>query len=318
MAEATALYDATLRALGDESPDLVMMQAQMSRALAKPNTAIAQISALAKAPGPGSADALLALIEVQVPLGQPIPFAQVQALEAYVTERRGGPDAARFERALVLAKAGSGDFDGAFAALNRFADIAPTLWHLLAQSAPTGAFLTHASLSPADPFPLAAVHFAERIASRMLELGLSDQAALWAAQMPQAPPDILARIKLAQGDAKAVLDLLQSDDSAKALVLKAQAYQVLGQPKEAADLYAKMGQPKDHWHAVAQASDWQAFATQGPAPWKEIAALLTNLPPDPTTGPLAHDKALIARSMATRDAILALLDQTKPLLPVTQ
>jgi hypothetical protein len=29
------------------------------------------------------------------------------------------------------------------------------------------------------------------------------------------------------------------------------------------------------------------------------------------TGPLAHDAALIARSAATRDAILALLGQTK-------
>ena len=309
--QATALYDATLRAPGDENPDFGLMKAQMSRAIGKPDTALAQISALAKLPGSGSAEPLLALIEAQVPLGKPITFAQVQALEAYATERRGGVDAARFERALVLAKAGSGDFDGAFAGLNRFADAAPTVWQLLAQSAPRSAFLTHASLAPSDPFPPAAIPFAEPIANRMLELGLSDQAALWAAHVPQAPPVMLARIKMAQGDAESALALLHSDDSAKALALKAQSYQALGQAQKAAEIYAHLGQPKDHWQAVAQARDWQALATDGPAPWREVAALLINKASVAATGPLAHDAALIARSAATRDAILALLGQTK-------
>ena len=315
---ATVLYDATKRASGDQSPALVMMQAQMDRALGKPDTAIVQVSALAKAPGPGAAEALVDLVETQVPLGQPITFAQVQALEAYMTERRGGPDAPRFQRALVLAKAASGDFDGAFGLQDSFPDVAPTLWQVLAQSSPNSPFLTYATLGPSDPAPPAAKGFAVQIAARMLAIGLPDQAGLWLAQAPNSPPEVLARVKLAQGDAQAALDLLQYNTSAGAVQLKAQAYQALGQPKQAADFYAHLGQSDDHWYAIRQAGDWQSIASQGPAPWKEIAALATALAPDAATGPLAYDKALVERSVATRDAILALLDQTKVLGPFTQ
>ena len=315
---ATALYDAVMRAAGDQSPALVMMQAQMDRALGKPDTAIARVSDLAKAPGPGAAEALVDLVETQVPLGQPITFAQVQALEAHLTERRGGPDAPRFQRALILAKAASGDFDGAFSLQDSFPDVAPTLWQVLAQSSPNSAFLTYASLGSSDPVPQAAKRFAMQITERMLALGLSDQAGLWVAHAPQAPPEVLARVKLAQGDAQAALDLLKSDTSATPMQLKAQAYQVLGQPKQAADIYAHLGQSADHWHAIRQAGDWQSIASQGPAPWKEIAALATALAPDAATGPLAYDKALVAHSVATRDAILVLLDQTKAPVPATQ
>ena len=315
---ATALYQAVQRALGDESPEIVMMQAQMDRALGKPDTATVQISAFAQGPGSGSAEALVDLIEVQAPLGQRITFAQVQALEAFLSERRGGPDAPRFERALILAKAASGDFDGAFAAQNLAPDVATTLWRLLAQSSPNSAFLTHASLGPSDPAPSAAIAFAAQIAERMLRLGLSDQAGLWVAQGAQTPPDLAAHVKLAQGDAQAALDLLQSDNSTAAAQLKAQAFEVMRQGKEAARIYGLLGQTEDHWRVTRQAGDWPSLASHGPAGWKEVATLLADPAPDPQAGPLAVDKALVAHSAATRKAILALLDQTKAPVPLTQ
>ena len=318
LAQATALYQAVQRAEGDPSPELVMMQAQMDRALGKPDTANAQVSALAKAPGPSSAEALVDLVETQAPLGQPISFAQVQALEAFLTERRGGPDAPRFQRALVLAKAASGDFEGAFATLKTAPDVAATVWQLLAHSAPDSAFLTYASLAPTDPVPADSIAVADKIAGRMLGLGLSDQAGLWVAQVPQAAPELVAEIKLAQGDAQAALTLLQLDDNPAALQLKAGAYQALGQASQAADLYGHLGESDSVWHILRQAGDWQAVASQGPAPWKAVAALVANPAPETATGPLSQDKALIDRSVATRDAILALLDQTKVPAAATQ
>lgn len=315
---ATPLYEATLRAAGDQTPELVLMQAQMDRALGRPEKAIAQVSELAKGPGPGSAEALVDLVEVQAPLGHPITFAQVQALEASLTERLGRPEVPRLQRALVLAKAASGDFDGAFASLETAPDSATIVWQLLAQSAPDSAFLTHASLAPTDPIPPAAIAFFEKIIDRMLNLGLPDQAGLWLAQVPQAKPEMRARVKLAQGNAHSVLTLLRGEDSLAALELKALAHQALGEDKQAADLYGHLGESDRVWHFLRQAGDWQAVAANGPAPWKAVAALVTNPAPKPDTGALSQDKALVDHSVATRDAILALLDHTKLPVSVTQ
>ena len=315
---ATPLYDATLRAQGDQTPELIMMQAQMDRALGKPEQAIAKVNELAKDPGQGAAEALVDLVEAKAPLGQPITFAQVQALEAALTERRGSPEVRRFERALVLAKAASGDFDGAFGGLATAPDSAALVWQLLAQSAPDSAFLSHACLAPTDPVPAAALAVADKIADRMLGLGLADQAGLWGAQAHQATPELLARVKLAQGDAQAVLTLLSTHDSTAALQLKALAHQALGQASQAADLYGHLGESDRAWHFRRQAGDWRALATNGPAPWQAVAALTTNPAPKMGIGALAQDKALIDHSTATRGAILALLDQTKLPVAVTQ
>jgi hypothetical protein len=149
----------------------------------------------------------------------------------------------------------------------------------------------------------------------MLRLGLSDQAGLWVAQGAQTPPELAAHVKLAQGDAQAALDLLQSDNSTTAMQLKAQAFEAMRQGKEAARMYDLLGQMEDHWRVTRQAGDWPSLASHGPADWKEVATLLANPAPDPAAGPLAVDKALVARSAATRKAILALLNQTKHQFP---
>jgi len=317
---ATALYEAILRSPGIQNPAFVMLQSKMNRALGKTDTAIAKVSDLAKSSGPGAAEALVNLIEEQAPLGHPIPFAQVQALEAYLTERRDSPEAPRFERALILAKAASGDFDGALTGLHTSPAGGAIVWQLLAKNGPNSAFLSHASLKADDPVPEAAKGSAVQIAERMLGLGLSDQAALWLAQADHAPATLTARVKLALGDAQAALSLLKSQESAEAMQLRAQAYQTLGNPKQAAELYAKLGQRQDQWHAMRQARDWPGLGAQGPAPWKALAELAINPAslPEAAKGQLAQDMALIDLSAATHDAIVALLDQTKASIPVSQ
>ncbi len=317
MTLATALFDAILRDPSVQSPAIVIMQSKMNQALGKTDRAISKISDLAKSPGPSAAEGLATLIEEEAPLGHPITFAQVQALEAYLLERRGGPDAPRFQRALILARAASGDFDSAFKNLDSAPDIGAKVWQLLTRTGSNTAFLSHASLLGSDPIPQAAKALAIQIADRMLGLGLPDQAALWIAQATQTPSQLVARVKLAQGDSQGALNQLQSDTSDSASQLRAQAYQALGNPRQAADLYAKLGRPQDHWQALRQAGDWVGLAKHGPAPWKVVAELAINSAPllDATSGPLAHDTSLLARSVATRDAILDLLEQTK--IPVS-
>lgn len=313
---AVALREAILRAPGDPGPGIILMQAKMDHVLGKPAKAEAQLETLATASGPASAEALVALVEQKAALGQSVEFTQVQALEALQTERRGGTDAPQFQRALILARGASGDFDGAFAEIQAAPDATATLWHLLAQAGPDTAFLNHATLGESDLPPLAAQDSAALIASRMLGLGLADQAGKWLKLADVAPAPLRARIKLAQGDPQGTLDLLVDDSSSIALDIKAQAHQLLGQTKEAAALYIQLGKPEDEWSALTQTGDIDALAIEGPLLWKNVANIVTAAPGtttggQATDGPLARNKALVQDSASTRDAITALLESVK-------
>lgn len=315
---ATALRDAVLRAPGDPGPEIALMQAKMDQTLGKPGKAQAQLEDLATAPGPASAEALVALVEQRAALGQSVEFAQVQALEELLKERSGGADAPRFKRAVILARAASGDFDGAFSEIDAAPEAKSTLWKLLAQAGADTALLNLATLGPTDLPPLAASQSASLIADRLLGLGLSDQAAKWLTLDQAAPRPLQARVALAQGKPQAALDVLQGDDSSVAMTIQAQAYAALGDAKKAAELYARLGKPEDEWSALSLTGDWGSVAA--PAPWKAVSDVVTAAPSPglPTDGPLARNKALVEGSAATRDAITALLDSVKSPAQPTQ
>jgi hypothetical protein len=318
---ATALRDAVLRAPGDPGPGIVLMQASMDRALGKPARAEAQLEILANAPGPSSADALAALVEQRAGLGQSVEFVQVQALEEQLKERRGGPDAGRFQHALVLARAASGDFDRSFAEALDAPDTEATVWRLLAQLGPDSALLTHATLAPAGAAPSAARRSAALIADRMLGLGMADQAARWVKLDDKAPPVLRARIALDQGDPKGALALVESDASPTALAVKAQALDALSQQKDAAEVYGQLGKTEDQQSALGRSQAWEKLAKDGPDTWKAVASIVVQptAPPDATgAGPLATGKALVQDSATTRDAIKALLDVVKTPVPPSQ
>ncbi len=319
---ATALRDAVLRAPGDAGPEVILMQAAMARAAGEPGQAESHLEPLASAPGPASADALVALVEQRVTLGQSVEFAQVQTLEELLRERKGGSDAPKYQHALVLARAASGDFDRAFADVTEVPDAEAALWRLLAVGGQDSALLDHATLGEGQVPPLVAKGVASLIADRFLGLGLADQAAQWLEQDDRAPALLRARVDLARGNPKDALAQLDADDSPAALAVKARALQDLNDEQAAAEVFAKLGKPEDQWAALSRSQAWEALAQGGPDPWKAVASVVTNPPTDAAAanpasqGPLARNKTLVADSAATRDAITALLNSVKtPVLP---
>lgn len=317
---ATALRDAVLRAPGDSGPEVILMQAAMSRAAGRPGQAEAQLEPLASAAGPASADALVALVEQRVTLGQSVEYSQVQALEELLKERKSGSEAARFQHALVLARAASGDFDRAFADAAKLPDVATSLWHLLALTGPDSALLAHATLGQGEAPPSAAKKDAAVIADRFLGLGLAAEAAQWLKLDDQAPALLRARVELAQGNPKATLALLAMDDTPVSLDVKARAHQDLNDEKAAAEVFAKLGKPEDQWAALGRSHAWDVLAAEGPDPWKAVALFVTNEPEAPSLmpqveGPLARNKSLVEDSAATRDAITTLLNSVKSPVP---
>ncbi len=323
---ATALRDAVLRAPGDAGPEVILMQAAMSRAAGAPGKAETQLAPLANSAGPASADALVALVEQRVTLGQSIDYGQVQTLEELLKERKGGSDAPKFQHALVLARAASGDFDRAFKEVPDVPDAEAALWRVLAVNGPDSALLNYATLGLGETPPLVAKEDASLIADRLLGLGLADQAAQWLKLDDHAPDLLRARVSLAQGNPTDALARLEMDDSPAALAVKARAFQDLNQEKAAAEIFAKLGKPDDQWAAMSRSQAWDTLAQSGPDPWKAVASVVAGRPADAApaaaipqdAGPLTRNKALVADSAATRDAITALLNSVKSPVQPTQ
>lgn len=321
---ATSLRDAVLRAPGDAGPEVILMQAAMSQHAGEHAAAEAQLEPLASAAGPASAEALVALVEQRAALGQTVEFAQVQALEELLKERHGGTEAPKFQRALVLARAASGDFDRAFTELAEVPDAEAVLWRVLARIGPDSALLNHATFGAGEVPPLLAKDDAALIADRFLTLGLADQAAQWLKLDDRAPTLLRARVELAQGHPTVALALLASDESPPALAVRASALIDLNDEKAAAELFAKMGKPEDQWAALSRSEAWDALAEAGPDPWKSLASIVTKPAAEAASdssqvkGPLARNTSLVEDSVATRDAIQTLLNSVKSPVPPTQ
>lgn len=325
MTVATALRDAILRAPGDPGPEIRLMEASMAVASGKPDVAEAALEPLASSPGPFGGDALAALIEHKATLGQSVSYDQVLALEEALKERAGGEEAPKFQRALLLARAASGDFDGAFADASNSPDALPTLWQILARSGPDSALLAHAVLLEGENPPLTARAVAGVIAGRLLDLGLPQQAEAWLSTDDAAAGILRARVKLALGDPKAGLALLGDDTSPHALMVKAEALLALGDAAGAARIYEELGKTDAKWSALTRSQAWDAMATGGPESWKAVASVVK--PPAPpesggvqaiAQGPLARSRALVDESVATRDAITSLLESVAKPVPASQ
>ena len=313
---ATALSESVLRAPGDAGPAVVMMQADMARALGHNGEAEAKLEPLATKPGPASSDALVDLGEHRAGLGQTVSHEDVVAVEAALKERRGSAEEPRYRKALVLAKAASGDFDAAFAE-SADPDARAAIWRLLAQAGGDTPLLNHATLGPDQAPPAEARDSAGLIADRLLMLGLADQAARWLPLAPHAPALLRARVALANGDATGAMSLIQDDTSEQALHVKAEAMASLGDQAGAAKIYADLGKSDQQWATLSAAQSWPEISKDGPAPWKDLAGIVTGsapaIPPDPTqpNGPLAQDKQLVGDSATTRDAITNLLNSVQ-------
>jgi hypothetical protein len=315
---ATAISEAVLRAPGDPGPEVVMMQADMARALGHNGEAEAKLEPLASAPGPASTDALVDLVEHRATLGQRVSEEEVLTLESALKEREGSPQEERYRTALVLAKAASGDYDSAFAE-TQDPDTLRSIWRLLAQAGGDTPLLNHATVAEGQSAPDVARESAALIADRMLMLGLSDQAARWLDLAPNAPALLQARIALANGAADRALELIKEDGSEQALHLKAQALLYLGDQAGAAKVYEALGKADQQWSALSAAQSWDELSKGGPDQWKTVAGIVTGEaappapPADPTQpdGPLAQDKRLVDESATTRDAITNLLNSVQ-------
>ncbi|MBC7739439.1 MAG: hypothetical protein H7245_20035, partial [Candidatus Saccharibacteria bacterium] len=311
---ATVLRDAVTRSGESEAgPEVQMMQAAIDKASGSPGASVARLETVAAESGPSNADAMAALVLERAELGQEVSFDQVQAIEEYAKERAGSLEQEKFNRALTVAYAASGDFDKAFGNLANGPDAASTLWKLHANAGPDSALLNYAVLQDGVEPPRSARGSAGLVANRLLRLGLANQAERWLAVTNDPPALLSARISVARGEPEQALMLLGDLMTPAAIQVRLDAYKQLGDESAIAQMFADLGMDQERWNAIGRTEDWAKLAAEGPEVWKTAAGTLSAQPAiDPADGgELAKGKALIDESVTTRNAITALLGSVK-------
>ncbi len=306
------ITNAIRRAGGLEDRGVQLMEAEVAAETGDQATADALLQKLIKDPGPESAKATVALIEGKAARGLPVDSRVVTELEALAVEYESSSDGPRFLKALILARALSGDFRRAFSEAPVDADLQARLWRLLSVLGTDDLVLEVATLAPGDPAPVAGHDVAAVLAQRFLTLGLPAQAATWLSAASQVDPLLAARVALARHDGASALAYLQGIAGEEALTLRVKALIETGKDAEAAQELAASGDLPAATSALGRARDWAGLQDQGQAEW-QAAAQATLADPlagaaVPPAGPLAEGAALVAQSQATRAALTALLD----------
>ncbi len=304
---ATATNRPTQTPVGSQA----LLQAEVDMAAGRVAEVATAMADLLAQGGPTSAEALILLIEAKVALAEPVTPDLPEVAASLLREYAGSVLEPKLQRAWLLSMAAAGDFDGVFDA-DHDAGLMPEVWQLLASIGTDDAVLKHAVLPAGTPV-VAEWQAAKHLAARLLALGFADAAAQWVTPWPPDATDadrqLLGQIDLARNDGRAVLTTLAGQTAPAALVLKAQAEQLLGQPDLARLSWAEAGDAAASVRAAGWAQNWAEVSSGGSGAWQASAALVAVQSTDPAVaaGPLAKGQALVADSAAVRAALDVLL-----------
>ena len=265
-------------------------------------------------PGPDHRNALISLIAARAAQRLPVQTDMVAELETFVEESRGDAVERPLAEAIFLARALSGDFDGAFQALPDFPEHAETIWSLLATLAPDDTFLAHAVLAQATARPKLAKETSEQISRRLLGVGLGAAASQWLDGLENVDSILEAEIALQNRDGRKALNVVDRLDDGLATPMRARAFDLLGSHEQSAEIYRDTGDSASEVKALAMAENWQNLAAKEPGVWQSLAAEVVAANPvsgdtPPSGGALAEGKSLLESAEGTRTGIKALLSQ---------
>ena len=308
---AMTVRNAITRAPGDPGPQVALVDAAIAMAQGDPATAETRLKAVLADAGPQSAAALIALTDARIAQNLPVDAELVTALESLLVENTDTDQQPAIRRALVLARAASGDFDMAFAGLPHSPNAAGDLWRILSVIGSDQAVLAHAVLPLNQETPMAESQTATTLATRLLGFGLADQALGWALSLDVPNPLLLAQIHLARRDGQAALVALADMPDEAASTMRALAQEIVGASAAAAQSYTALGDIESARHIAIRSRDWQQIASLSPDDW---GAVVKNLGPadakgiaQPQAASLAGGRKIAESAAQTRADIDALL-----------
>ncbi|MFN4153945.1 MAG: hypothetical protein ACK4HF_04785 [Paracoccaceae bacterium] len=311
------------RAVPRNDPSLDMLAADQALQAGDPAGAEAALPTGASGTSGEMAMAtLFGLIEARFQQRKAVEGKDILALEAFAFEHRNGPVGPRLDRALSHATALAGDFASAFAHAGENAALEQDIWMLLAEIGAESALLTFSvGLDPARRAGLP-LTTRSRIAERLIAAGLPNAAADWA-QSGDLDPDLVARVALANGDARSALRLLTSGMPDADPDLVASSYTALGDFNAAAWAQQSAGNRAEAARLQRWAGTWPApdgvvedASTAQPAlspenapddTWATLAGLLGPTDQLGEAPPLQAGQMRLEHSATTRQAIADLL-----------
>lgn len=312
---ARMIRDAVERTPEVPAGTIALIEAEAELQASRPEAALVHAERAVLEDGSGL-DALAALVEAHFQSGlvlSPDVADSITALRDVPRE-----DAARRDRALILALAMSGQVDAAFDLAGTDSPVGADLWKAVARHADDNAFLAYAVLgpeymaSPVDP------EVGLQIGVRLANFGFPEAALNWLGPFNSgATPEwrvAAATAELALGNARGTLRLLSGLGSPEALALQASAYQQLGAYDAARQVLANAGKVAEGNRLASWGGAWEILKADGAPAWAE-AAMVLEPAPAPSAGPLAEGQAALEDSAAARSAISALLAEVPALSP---
>ncbi|MFO1203548.1 MAG: hypothetical protein U1E58_13020 [Tabrizicola sp.] len=252
------------------------------------------------------ADSLVALVEASFRKLQPMDPTVAEALQALQDETEGTEEGPAVDRAVVLALALSGQTDAAFAQGAQSGGTEADLWRVVEARATDDDFLRHAILPSEILRPGVEADVAIATARRLLDLGFPDAALVWLGPVsPMDAPELRLVAAAAEGarrNTAAAAELLAGLQGAEAEKLRARVA-ALGDPQTE---NARAQGMKEAAHPAPR-GEGAAPDAEAQAAWIEAAKFAEPSAVDPSTGLLGRGGKTLDASLASRQAIEALL-----------
>lgn len=280
-----------------------------------------------------SATALIKFVDSHLKDGTRIAEDVATLVESYAMEMRDDPLGPDLRRTHVLALAKSGQFDAAFAALERAKDASPdstfatldaTLMTIVTEEADDVAFLERAFAVAADGLS-DAPEVTVAVAQRLQSLGFAAEAETLLRteeDLPRGDDVKLLRSRIALDlsrplEAEAQLFGVDGPDADR---LRAQAREMAGDFAEAVELFETLGEDERSRSAAWLAEDWSGIAETDAPTLSEAARLALSdvQTSNARDGMLARADDALLESGNARQVIEELLATTQPTAPASQ
>ncbi len=351
IATASAIRNALSRAPVDDGQELLSIEAGIALETDRVVDAASSLEIIVEADGALAANALIRLVDSLISEDRAISPKLRENAEALAFESRGTELGADLARAHVRALAYGGDLPAAFDALKQAKagmpeHVATALLHelfsLTVETATTTEFLSTVLPGPIDlGETMQADTVRRKIAARLLDLGLTEEARTQLSNDPSVPtPEdrmLYARAYLAEQRPDLVIGYLAGLEDAAAKTLRAKALEISGDHLQAGRIFAEIGNDEAHARAIWRGRQWddasvlssgaeaEAAALARPDSWpdsdtglptSEAAVSVSDLAnpsdplaaPSPPRSPLAVSRSLLERSQDTRRVLRNLLE----------
>ncbi len=307
------------------TPDGVMAQAALSMDAGAP--AHEKLEDVIQTNSAKSPEALVRLVESKLSRDEPLPYETATLVEAYAQELRGTEMGNLLRRTQVIALSQSAHFDEAFSALDALLpSISPqnglnlrqTILEHLAKKADDVPFLEHYFRQDRGMIAGLPSKVKLMLASRLMNLGFAAQVQTLLTGVPDRPRKIerqmiAARAALALQQPFRAQAALIGIDRPEAAMLMAQAKEMAGAYREAAEIFDELDAGDRAADAAWLSEDWKDMTrpeTPGFGP-VAVRASAGGPAPNPTSGPLARADSALEESRVLRDSIQNLLSAPK-------